>query len=326
MNIRDMKPGDQITGFYLLKTVKVGETRSQSKYLDLTLGDKTGEINAKLWDATPEHEVTYKPSLLVKVQASVETYQDKPQLKIIRIRPTDLADGVALADFIKAAPSDPTALVESIESVSKQIGSETLRTIVTYCIHKAGKALFTFPAAKSNHHNYYAGLAYHMNRMLELADAVCQLRPILNADLLKAAIILHDIAKTEEYEAENGIASGFTTRGSLIGHISLVYGWIIEACLQYGIDQNSEMVTLLQHTVLAHHGQLEWGSPVQPQTPEAVAIHYIDQLDAKLQAVEDALAELPDNERWTKQLFILDKARVFKSNGGVIVDGMGANR
>jgi len=317
MKIRDMKPGDQLTGFYLLKTVKVGETSRGSKFLDLTLGDKTGEINAKLWDATPEQEATYKPSTLVKVQASVETYQDKLQLKIIRIRQADLADGVAVTDFIKSAPADPISLLNIITETAEKLGDSVLKTIVQDCLGRVTERLVSFPAAKSAHHNYHSGLAYHTVRMLELADFICKQRPFLNPDMLKAAIILHDIAKTEEYEAENGIATGFSTRGSLIGHISLAYGWILEACLHNGIDQHSETVTLLQHTILAHHGQLEWGSPVQPQTPEAVSIHFIDQLDAKLQAVEDALSEVPDGEQWTRQLFILDRARVYKVGGKV---------
>ncbi|MGW9128104.1 3'-5' exoribonuclease YhaM family protein [Paenibacillus chitinolyticus] len=313
VNIRDMKSGDQVTDFYILKAIKIGETTRGSKFLDLTLGDKTGEINAKLWDATPEQETTYKPSMLVKVQASIETYNDKLQMKISRIRTTDLADGVALTDFIKAAPVDPIQLLNTITETAEQLKDATLKTIVQDCLGRVTERFVIFPAAKSAHHNYYAGLVYHTSRMLELAEFLCHQRPFLNADLLKAAIILHDIAKTEEYEAENGIASGFSTRGSLIGHINLAYGWIIEACLHNGIDQNSETVTLLQHVVLAHHGQLEWGSPVQPQLPEAVAIHFIDQLDAKMQAVEDALGEIPNGEQWTKSMLILDRARVFKS-------------
>ena len=315
MEIRNLKPGDQVTAFYLLKTVKVGETSRGSKYLDMTLGDKTGEINAKLWDATPEQESTYKPSMLVKVQASVETYQDKPQLKIIRIRPADSTDGVVLEDFIKTAPMHSDDLYTAIMKTVLDIRDDILRNIVLHCFEKVCRQFLTFPAAKGVHHNYYAGLAYHTNRMLELADFLCKQRPFLNADLLKAGIILHDIAKTEEYEADNGIATGFSTRGNLIGHINLVYGWIIEACLQHGIDQNSQTVTLLQHLVLSHHGQLEWGSPVKPQLPESVALHHIDQLDAKLQAVEDALEELPAGEEWTKPLLAINNARVLKVGG-----------
>ncbi|MED1954629.1 3'-5' exoribonuclease YhaM family protein [Brevibacillus centrosporus] len=314
INVRDMKSGEEVIGFYLLKSVKVGETSRGSKYLDLTLGDKTGEINAKLWDATPEQESTYKPSMLVKVQASVETYQEKLQLKISRIRTTNLADGVAITDFLKAAPADPIELLTYITETIEQMKTDTLKTIVKDCLERVTERFVWFPAAKSAHHNYYAGLIYHTKRMLEMADSICELRPVLNADLLKAAIILHDIAKTEEYEAENGIATGFSTRGSLIGHINLAYGWIIEACLHNGIDQNSELVTLLQHAVLAHHGKLEWGSPVQGQTLEAITIHFIDNLDAKLQAAEDALSELPAGEGWTKPMFILDKARIFKTD------------
>lgn len=316
MEIRNLKTGDQVTAFYLLKAVKVGETARGSKYLDLTLGDKTGEMNAKLWDATQEHIESFKPSLLVKVQGSTETYQDKLQMKINRIRVSEEADGVSLADFIKAAPKTPIELLESIKAAAASIQDITINRIVSHCMDNKTGTFSTFPAAKGVHHNYYAGLAYHTSRMLELAEFLCKQRPFLNHDLLKAGIILHDIAKTEEYEAENGIASGFTVRGSLIGHINLAYGYIIEACLQHGIDQNSEIVSLLQHLVLSHHGQLEWGSPVKPQLPEAVALHHIDLIDAKLQAVEDALMELPVTEQWTKPLLAINNAKVLKVNRG----------
>jgi 3'-5' exoribonuclease len=117
-----------------------------------------------------------------------------------------------------------------------------------------------------------------MVRMLEIGEFICKQRPFLNPDLLKAGIILHDIAKPEEMVAQLGIVSDYSVQGKLMGHISMASSWITEAAIISGIDLQSERVLGLQHMVLSHHNLGEWGSPVQPQTAEAVALHHIDAL------------------------------------------------
>ncbi|MDF2961341.1 MAG: metal dependent phosphohydrolase, partial [Paenibacillus sp.] len=146
----------------------------------------------------------------------------------------------------------------------------------------------------------------------EIGDFICKQRPFLNADLLKAGIILHDIAKPEEMVAQLGIVSDYSNQGKLLGHIAMASNWITEAAIKCGIDLQSERVLALQHLVLAHHNLGEWGSPVQPQTAEAVALHHIDALDAKLQMVEDALDVLPDTESWTPVIRGLENKPVYR--------------
>ncbi|MNN05427.1 3'-5' exoribonuclease YhaM [compost metagenome] len=314
--IKKLANQEEFVGFYLLKELVVRQTNSTppKDYLDIVLCDSSGEISAKFWDASATDKETFFPMGLVKIKGIVQTYRDRLQVKIVQIRPAKEEDGVKLTDFIRSAPIGPDQLIHTINSVITDIKDEEIAKIVSFCINKVGEKLVHYPAAKSHHHAYYAGLAYHMVRMLELGDFLCKQRPFLNADLLKAGIILHDIAKPEEMVAELGIVSEYSTQGKLIGHISMASQWITEAAIRLDIDTASPKVLGLQHLVLSHHNLGEWGSPVGPQLPEAVALHHIDALDAKLQMVEDALLTTSETEEWTPMIRGLENKAIYRLN------------
>jgi len=316
--IKSFVVGDEITGFYLLKELELRQTRSTTPkdYFDIVLCDSTGEVQSKFWDVTPTDKETFFPLDIVKVQGVVQTYNDRLQFKISRIRKANEEDGVTLTDFIRSAPIAPVDLVYFIKKTSESIVDDLIRQIVLHCVTRVEDKLMHSPAAKNMHHAYYAGLAYHVYRMLELGEFICKQRPFLDQDLINAGIILHDIAKTEEMESELGIVSDYSLKGKLHGHISLVYGWITEAAVAHAIDLNDERIIALQHIVLSHHNLGEWGSPVQPQLPEAVALHYIDQMDAKLQMVEDAIDTTPDGEQWTPFIRGLENKQIYRMRKG----------
>ncbi|MBU5444226.1 3'-5' exoribonuclease YhaM family protein [Paenibacillus sp. MSJ-34] len=313
--IKTFADGDEITGFYLLKSAAVKQTNGTppKDYFDLILADRSGEISAKFWDAAPADKETYFAPMLVKVKGIVHTYREKLQFKVVRMRPATDEDGYSLTEFIRSAPVPPVDLVGVMKRTAASLTDEDMRTIVQYVIAKVEDKLMHYPAGKGMHHAFYAGLAYHIVRMLELGEFVAKQRPFLNRDLLLAGILIHDIAKTEEMDAELGIVKDYSFTGKLLGHISLAANWTVEAAIASGIDTNSETVVLLQHLILSHHNLGEWGSPVQPQIPEAVALHYIDQLDAKLQAVEDAVDTLPDTEQWTAPLRIIENKQIYRA-------------
>lgn len=299
--IKEMSSGNEFVGFYLMRELEVRQTNATpaKDYFDIVLCDASGQLPAKYWDVSPADKTALAPMQLVKVQGIVQLYREKLQIKITRIRPATEQDGVAIADFIKAAPIAAADLVQTIRHTAAAVADAELRGLVEYCLDKVGDKLSHYPAAKTHHHNYYAGLAYHTVRMLELGEFICRQRPFLHADLLRAGIVLHDIAKTEELTASLGIVSEYSMQGRLIGHIALAASWVTEAALKLGIAATSAKVVQLQHLILSHHNLGEWGSPVQPQTAEAIALHYIDSLDAKLQMAEDALGALPDGDTWT---------------------------
>ncbi|CAG7651717.1 3'-5' exoribonuclease YhaM family protein [Paenibacillus allorhizosphaerae] len=312
--IRTFTEGDEITGFYLLKKADLKQTNASppKEYFDFVIADTSGEIPAKMWEVSSADKETYFPMMLVKVNGLVQMYREKPQLKIMRIRKATEEDGYSLTDFVRSAPIQPIDLVHIIKKTASSIQDGDIQSIVQFCIAKVEEKLMHYPAAKGMHHAYYAGLAYHICRMLELGEFVAKQRPFLNQDLIKAGIILHDIAKPEEMISELGVVTDYSLRGKLLGHISMAANWITEATVAMGMDTTSEKLVVLQHLVLSHHNLGEWGSPVQPQVPEAVALHYIDQLDAKLQAVEDALDTMPDNESWTAPIRVIENKSIYR--------------
>ncbi|SFE52531.1 3'-5' exoribonuclease [Paenibacillus algorifonticola] len=312
--INQLVSGDDFTGFYLLRELEVKQTNGATPkdYFDIVLCDASGQLSAKYWDVSSADKETFFPMGLVKIQGNAHTYREKLQIKISRMRKVTEEDGVALTDFIRSAPVRPVDLVHTIKQVTASIADQEIRTIVTYCVDKVEDRLMHYPAAKTHHHAYFAGLAYHIVRMLEIGAFICKQRPFLNADLIKAGIVLHDIAKPEEMVAQLGIVSEYSLSGKLMGHISLASNWITEAAIRCDIDLESEKVLGLQHLVLSHHNLGEWGSPVQPQTAEAVALHHIDAMDAKLQMVEDALDTTPDTEQWTPFIRGLENKPIYR--------------
>ncbi|MBX4146901.1 phosphohydrolase [Paenibacillus sp. LC231] len=312
--INKLSVQDDFVGFYLLKELNMRQTNGTppKDYFDIILSDASGQISAKYWDVTIQDKETFLPMQLVKIRGTVLSYRDQPQVKISRIRKATDEDGVSLTDFVRAAPIRPVDLLHTIKLTMNEITEPQVRSIVQYCVSKVEEKLMHYPAAKTYHHAYFAGLAYHIVRMLEIGDFICKQRPFLNPDLIRAGIILHDIAKPEEMIAQMGIVTDYSNQGKLIGHIALASNWIVEAAIQNDIALDSEVVLGLQHLVLSHHNLGEWGSPVQPQTAEAVALHHIDLLDAKLQMVEDALDTTLETEPWTPMIRGLDNKAIYR--------------
>ena len=305
---------DEFTGFYLLRELEVKQTNNTpaKDYMDIVLGDSSGQLPAKYWDVSPTDKETFFPMGLVKVRGVVQLYRERLQIKILQMRLATEEDGVTLTDFVRSAPIRPVDLIHAIKLAISSIADGEIRGLVSFCVTKVEEKLMHYPAAKTHHHAYFAGLAYHMARMLELGEFLCRQRPFLNADLLRAGIILHDIAKPEEMIARLGIVSDYSVQGKLIGHISMASSWVTEAAIRLDINLDSPKVLGLQHLVLSHHNLGEWGSPVQPQTAEAVALHHIDALDAKLQMVEDALDTTPGTEEWTPFIRGLENKAIYR--------------
>lgn len=314
LSIARLEKGHVLRGSkYLLKSciLKWTSTTPSKPYFDMVISDKTGDIPAKLWDADETTE--WSCPVVVELDGIVEVYRDKPQLKVTSI---GSLPAEPLEDFIKTADASEKELRLSIKEVISSLKHEVYKKIVHRCFSKYWNEFFKSAAAKSMHHAYYGGLAYHTLRMVKIAEQICAERTMINRDLLISGILLHDMMKLAEFQQELGVVSDYTLEGKLIGHISLISNEIVKVCLEENIDPQCEDVILLQHVILAHHGTGEWGSPVVPQTIEAVAIHYIDQLDAKLQAAEDALKSLNSSTSWTPDLTMFDRKRLYKHKLG----------
>ena len=192
-----------------------------------------------------------------------------------------------------------------IFKIENPIWQRIVRSLYT----KYDKEFYSYPAAKTNHHAFESGLAYHTATMVRLADAIGDIYPQLNKSLLYAGIMLHDLAKVIELSGPE--QTEYTVRGNLLGHISLIDSEIIKTVMELGIDDTREEVVLLRHVILSHHGLLEYGSPVRPRVMEAEIIHMIDNLDASMMMMTTALG-LVDEGEMTNKVFAMDNRSFYK--------------
>ncbi|RWZ55233.1 3'-5' exoribonuclease YhaM [Halobacillus fulvus] len=299
--------GDTFDYFLLIKSATKGVASNGKPFLSLMLKDKTGEIDAKLWEASPEDVQVFQQGELVKVSGEVGQFRNKPQLKIHSIRPAQPTDGVYAADFVEKAPVQKEELMEKITEAIFEMKNANIQRITRQVVKQHQEALLTYPAAVRNHHEYVSGLAYHIVSMLKLAREMTNLYPELNKDLLYAGVILHDIGKVRELS--NASSPSYTMEGKLIGHIPLMIEEIRKVADELQIE--GEEVTILQHMVLSHHGKAEWGSPTPPLVREAEVLHYIDMLDSRMNMLNRALEKVEPGS-FTERLYPLDQRTFYK--------------
>lgn len=299
MNIHQFVVGEKVQTFLLIKRIESKLTSAGKRYLDLDLCDATGEIGAKLWDATPEDEAAYRANMIVKIRAMVREWNGQPQLNIERIRPATEEDGCRIEDFVPSAPLEPAAMYAEISAYAGRIRHPDIRAIVRRLLELYQDKLMYYPAAQKNHHAVRAGWLYHVLTMLRSGEKLCEVYAFLNTDLVFAGIILHDIAKLEEMDAnELGIVSDYTIEGQLLGHI--VQGITLVGRIGAELGADPEAVLVLQHLIASHHDKGEWGSPKSPMLPEAELLHHLDMIDARMYDMRTALETVRPGEMTDK--------------------------
>lgn len=305
--ITKLQPGEQVDQFLLIKEAKKGVTTVGKPFMSLLLQDRSGDIEAKLWDTNEEHEKLYRAQEIVKVGGEIHDYRGKNQLRVKQIRPVREDEGVQISDLLPTSAIPKEDLMESLNQFFFQIQNPNISRITRHLIKKHQESLMIYPAATKNHHDYASGLIDHVVSMLNLSSAICDLYPTLNRDLLYAGVILHDIGKVIELSGPVGTA--YTVEGNLLGHISIMVNEIGLAATELKLE--GEEVMLLQHLVLSHHGKEEWGSPKKPMIQEAEILHYIDNIDAKMNMLTRALDKTQPGE-FTERLFPLDNRSFYK--------------
>ena len=307
--ITKLQVGEQVDQYLLIKESKKGVTTVGKPFMSLILQDRSGDIEAKLWDTNEEHEQMYRAQVIVRVGGEIHDYRGKNQLRVKQIRVARPEEGVQISDLLPTAAIPKEQLFESLMQFFFEIKNPNISRITRSLIKKHQDKLLIFPAASKNHHDYASGLLDHVVSMLRLSQAICDLYPTLNRDLMYAGIILHDIGKVIELTGPVGTA--YTIEGNLLGHITIMVNEIGQAAKELGIE--GEEVMLLQHLVLSHHGKEEWGSPKKPMIQEAEIIHYIDNIDAKMNMLTRALEKTTPGE-FTERLFPLDNRSFYKPN------------
>lgn len=305
--ITKLQPGEQVDQYLLIKEAKKGVTTVGKPFMSLLLQDRSGDIEAKLWDTNEEHENLYRAQVIVKVGGEIHDYRGKNQLRVKQIRPAREDEGVQISDLLPTSAVPKEQLFEELNQYFFQIQNPNISRITRYIVKKFQDQLIIFPAATKNHHDYASGLIDHVVSMLKLSEAICDLYPTLNRDLLYAGVILHDVGKV--IELSGPVGTMYTVEGNLLGHISIMVNEIGQAATELKIE--GEEVMLLQHLVLSHHGKEEWGSPKKPMIQEAEILHYIDNIDAKMNMLTRALDKTKPGE-FTERLFPLDNRSFYK--------------
>lgn len=299
--------GEQVDIYLLVKSSTKGLASNGKPFLTLILQDQTGEIEAKLWDCSPDDESEYSPQSIVKVYGDVHSYRGRSQLKIRNIRPINETDTVTVSDFLEVAPLAKDEMMSKITQYIFEMKNPNIQRITRHLVKKYQTSFLQYPAATKNHHEFISGLAYHVVSMLDLAKSIAKLYPSLDTDLLYAGVILHDLGKV--IELSGPVATVYTTEGNLLGHITIMVNEIGKAAEELGIL--GEEITVLQHIVLSHHGKAEWGSPKPPLIKEAEILHYIDNLDAKMNMLDRALERVKPGE-FSERIFALDNRSFYK--------------
>lgn len=303
-------------GFCLVKTADRKQTAKGVPYLDLVLADAGGEIGAKLWDFNEASQGWIVPNVLVKVRGSISPFNGEDQMRVSRIRPVTDVDGVKLEDLIPSAQYTGEKMLDDIIATVRSFKNPDISALVLACLEEKREKLLYFPAALKLHHAIRGGLLVHTLSVLRLAQSVAALYPFVDSDLLFAGAILHDIAKTDEYDAPNGIASAYTVEGTLVGHG--VRGAMLIERIGIAVGTPRETLTLLEHMLISHHGEPEFGAAVRPLFLEADILSELDMLDARIFEIASAAGGVKPGEFTSKQ-WALDNRKLYNhglSGGG----------
>jgi len=295
--VRDMASGHKIDDVFLLAEARQGQAKN-GPFWALTLADRSGEVPAKIFSPQAQACPQMESGMFVRVRGLVGTYRDQAQIVVDDIEVLDSETaGLVLSDFVRASEREPEDMLADIEALCKaHIRHKPLRTFCRRVLtNREVKArLMHAPGAVSIHHAYAGGLLEHTLGVCRTCMAFCDLYPDLDRQALLAAAIFHDLGKAWEYA--QGPVREHTDEGRLLGHIHLGLD-ILEPFFHKAEDLEPELKTHIKHIILAHHGELEWGSPKRPKTGEAFALHFADNLDAKLKTVAEAVDEtVPEDE------------------------------
>jgi len=298
--VQDLKPNDRVVDFFLVQSKEVRSRKGGGEpYLALTLGDRTGRVDAKMWDGVDEIVSTFEQDDVVKVKAVVQLFREQPQL-IIHILRTAREDEYHLGDFLPHTKFDIDEMFAELTSTVGGFKNPHLKALLERLLsdEETARRFKKAPAAKSLHHATIGGLLEHVLSLLRLAERVASNYNYLDVELLQTGVVLHDLGKIWELGYERSFY--YTSEGQLLGHITMVMQTIDAGCAAIeGFPPRLQ--TLIKHMVLSHHGRYEFGSPKLPMFPEALALSYIDDMDSKLESMRAAIeGERPAAGEWSR--------------------------
>lgn len=286
--IRAWEEGDSVQGFALLSKKERRQDRNGNDYYDLEMTDKSGSISAKVWGSSPAMGGNFEAHQFVAFRGNVRSYRDQLQLNVDHCRPATDEDrkyGFDEKDLIPSTQEDVADLQARLEACLDQVQRPELKRLVEETMEVHGEALLKHPAAKLMHHAYLGGLLEHTASMAQLAVKVCDHYPYLDRDLILVGVLFHDLGKI--YELGELPNNDYTLAGRMVGHVVMGRDLLRERCAAIE-DFPQDLQLHLEHLVLSHQGKKEYSSPVEPMTAEALVLHFIDDLDSKLNQLEIA--------------------------------------
>jgi 3'-5' exoribonuclease len=305
--IGDLQPNQQVNGVFLVQSKEVRQKKSGEPYLSLQFSDRTGDLEGKMWDNVAETMDTFDRDDFVQVKGVTQIYQNRLQITVHRIQPADERE-IDYADFFPASARNPDEMFAELLEIIAGMKDPDFRALLqtVFADEEIARKYKTAPAAKSIHHAWLGGLIEHNLSLCRLAKFAAAHYADIDEDLLLAGVILHDIGKIYELSYERGFS--YTDDGQLLGHIYLALSMLGDQFQKLPNFPPAKR-KLLEHMILSHHGELEFGSPKIPLFPEALLLHHLDNLDSKMECMRATIAK--DNYvegNWTAYNGALDRS------------------
>jgi 3'-5' exoribonuclease len=276
--------GRPFESYFLVLAKQQRTTKANKPYLSVTLGDKKGQLEGRIWDPSdPRIAKDFEKGDLVKARGSVSRFDDRLQMKVEQLRKAQAGEADK-ADMLPSTTYDVKVMWADLEGIIASFANPDLKLLLTTLLADPAiaEAYREAPAARQLHHAWLGGLLEHVVSLLKLADRVAAHYPLLDRDLLLTGVVLHDIGKIRELSWDDGF--DYTIEGTLLGHIQMGID-LVEKTIAGLPDFPGRLRTLVLHMILSHHGKLEFGSPKLPMIPEALVLNFVDDLDAKMQAM-----------------------------------------
>lgn len=316
--IADMKPSERVAGIFSIANLQMGRTRNDKPYLRCIVGDRSGEITSRMWSVDEQSVASLPSDGFVYLEGETQKYQGDLQLIIQHIEPADPSPE-EMRDLLPCSARPAEEMLAELRSLLDTLQHPAMKALAQVYLNDSFlmEQFARCPAAKSAHHAYLGGLLEHTLSLVKLADRVCPLYPALNRDLVVMGLFLHDLGKTRELTYDRTFA--YSDRGELVGHI--VEGAIMlhdkaqQVMRETGQRLPANAVMVLQHIILSHHGEPEYGAARVPMTPEAILVHLLDNIDAKmtmsLAAARGPRASMDLGGNFTDKLWALN-TKLFK--------------
>jgi len=281
--VNELKPDQIITSSFLVCSKEIRQKKKGDPYLSLQLGDRTGELDAKMWDNVAEVMETFERDDFVKVKGLIQIFHNRPQLTLHTIHRLDDRQ-VDFTDYFPASKRDPEEMWRELRGFAAAITNPHLHKLLAALLddEDIARRYRVAPAAKQIHHAYLGGLIEHVLSLCHLSRMAASHYPMIDGDLLVTGAMLHDIGKVYELSYERGFS--YSDEGQLLGHMLIAVRMIGDK-LRDIPDFPPRLRSLVEHMIVSHHGQLEFGSPKTPVFPEAMLLHYLDDLDSKMESM-----------------------------------------